>query len=160
MSDDAYTINVKGLDSIIRALKKKPPVTRVGILGSDAARSSTSGGLTNDEIGRAHEYGSFARGLPERSFLRMPVTEKLEIAMENSGALKETTIDKIIKAGSVIPWMQKVAVLAHNIVLGAFDSGGYGKWPKWKNENYQSKTGKILMDTTQLRNSITYEVKE
>lgn len=154
MSDDT-TIETKGLDQILKALKIKPPVARIGILGAANARSGK--GTSNATIGAAHEFGTSK--LPMRSFLRVPLSERLQKAMESSGALDSDTLKNVIKEGSVLPWITKVAILAENIVLDAFDTGGFGKWAAWKNPGYTNNTGMILVDTQQLRNSITYEVK-
>lgn len=160
MKEDESTINLEGLDKLIKALKVKAPVIRVGILSGSSQRSSTAANTpTNAEIGAAHEFGAPARGLPERSFLRMPLSRFLVKRMEAAGALDRETLKAIIKQGSLTPWLKKVAVLAEAVVQDAFDSGGFGEWPQWK-KGYTSKTGTLLVDTGQLRDSITSEVKE
>lgn len=155
MSDE---INLKGLDQLLKALKAKPPKVRVGVLGKKAGR--TSGAETNASIGVRHELGI---GVPQRSFLRMPISDNLEKRMEKSGALNRDVLAQVIKLGSITPWMRKIATLAETIVLDAFDTGGFGKWSAWKNPAERAKhsnAGMLLVDTTQLRNSITSEVKE
>lgn len=161
MSD--VTLNIKGLQQLAKALKKKPPTVRVGILAGKSARKSSGSGKktpTNAEVGAVHEYGSPARGLPQRSFLRVPISDRLQKEMDQSGAFKEQTMKDVLKEGSVVPWMRKVAVLAEGIVAGAFASGGYGKWAPWKTKNYSNNAGQLLVDTKQLRESVTSEVKE
>jgi hypothetical protein len=153
--EDTVTLNVKGLDQILKALKSNPPVARVGILGSTNSRSSK--GSSNATIGAAHEFGTTT--IPQRSFLRVPLTENLSKQIESSGALDKNVLADVIKSGTVVPWLKKITVLAEKIVLGAFDSQGYGKWPSWKNPSYSNNTGMVLVDTQQLRNSITSEVK-
>lgn len=175
MSDAAATINIKGLYKLLKALKQKQPVVRVGILGDKTQRTENktklsfsevqnlvkprkSGKqLTNAELGALHEFGG--ANMPQRSFLRMPLTERLNKEMQRSGAFSEQAFKGVMQQGTVIPWLKKLAVLAESIVLGAFDSGGYGKWPKWK-KGYTNRTGMILVDSQQLRNSITSEVTE
>lgn len=170
---NADTINVKGLDQILKALKAKPPVVRVGILGEKTQRVEGKTTLTfsevqnlkkprrgadvptNAEIGASHEFGTSK--LPQRSFLRMPLADRLQKEMESAGALDEKVLKEVIRSGSVVPWLKKIAVLAEGIVLGAFDSGGYGKW---KPSDMRYKTvHQTLVETQQLRNSITSEVK-
>lgn len=167
---DADTVNVEGLDKMLKALKQKPPIARIGILGSKVARKG--GGPTNAEIGAAHEYGAPARGLEQRSFLRVPISERLQKSMEKEGALTKAEFKEVLRTGTVIPWLKKIAALAEDIVKGAFDSAGYGKWKAWKDPDYLAKlerrrkgvgyahAGQILVDSTQLRDSITSEVKE
>lgn len=155
MSDTTVTFNSKPLQQIVKALRGKPPVVRIGIFGAKDSRSS--GKLTNAEIGAKHEYG--LDGMPQRSFLRIPLMERLPGAMENARAFDRPALAEIVRSGSILVWMKKMAIIAEDVVAGAFDSGGYGKWPAWKNPHYQNNTGKILVDTQQLRNSITTEVK-
>lgn len=161
MSEET-TLNVKGLDQLLRALKAKPPVARVGILGSKSTRSKNKGNQnpTNAEIGAVHEFGSPARNIPARSFLRIPISENLEKYMERAGLFNEGTLKEVIKNKSLVPWTKTVAVLAEEIVGDAFDTHGFGNWEPWRNSSYTNNTGDLLVDTQQLRNSITHEVKE
>ena len=159
MANRETQVNVQGLDALLKALKAKPPKARVGILGGNA-RSSSKGTSTqtNAQIGAAHEFGTSK--LPQRSFLRVPITDHLQKRMQNSNLLDKDVLKAVIKEGSVVPWLTRVAMIAEDIVLGAFDSGGYGKWAPWANPNYKNNTGMLLVDSQQLRNSITYEVTE
>lgn len=150
MSEIEYNIN--GLDALLKAMKATPPIAKVGILGNGAR---SDGGPSNATIGAAHEFGTTK--LPVRSFLRIPISERLEKEMEASGALDKDALQAVISTKSLIPYMKKIAVLAEGIVIGAFGSNGYGKWQAWK-AGYSSKSGNILVDTNQLRDSITSEV--
>lgn len=156
MSDEDTTVNVKGLEQMIKALKARPPTARVGILGDTNARSGK--GTSNATVGAAHEFGTTK--LPQRSFLRVPISERLQKEMESSNALSKETLDLVVKTGSVLPWLKGVTILAEKIVNDAFDSGGFGKWQGWKNPSYENNSGMLLVDTQQLRNSITSEVRE
>lgn len=178
--NDTFTLDVSGLDSLLKTLKAKPPTARIGVLGDKNTRKAAPSEIsheglmrkktatkgkknqasTNSEIGAAHEYGAPARGLPQRSFLRVPLSDLLNKELENSGALSVNETKEVLRVGSVLPWLRKVAVVAEGIVRGAFDTGGYGKWLAWKNANYSNNANQILVDTTQLRDSITSEVKE
>ena len=159
MSDETVTLNVKGLDQLLKALKTSPPTARIGILGGTPRKAnSSSHNPTNAEVGAAHEFGTAS--IPMRSFLRVPISEKLQKRMEDSGALDKEVLTSVVKNGTLLPWLKKVAVLAEGIVVDAFDTGGFGKWPGWKTPGYQNNSGQLLVDTTQLRDSITSEVKE
>lgn len=158
------TFNVMGLDKLLKALHAKPPVTRVGILGSSTHYAQLKAGQsmpkhvpTNAEVGAAHEFGTTT--IKQRSFLRMPVTDGLQKEMESSGLFDYDVIRDVLKEGTVKPWMNKVAICAEACIADAFDTGGNGKWPAWKNSNYSNNAGQLLVDTQQLRNSITSEVK-
>jgi phage gpG-like protein len=161
MSDEAFALKITGLDQLVKALKVKPPVARVGILGDKTVREPAEGEektLTNAEVGAAHEFGTPT--IPKRSFLIEPIRDNLEKEMLKSGALDKKVLAEVVKQGSVIPWVKKVAALAEGIVLDAFDTSGFGKWKAWKNPNYKNNAGQILVDTKQLRDSISSEVRE
>lgn len=153
MSEET-TVNVKGLDQLMKAIKGKLPQVRIGVLGSNNAR--TGGSSTNAQVGAAHEFGTTT--IPQRSFLRVPLAENLGKELENAGALDEDVLKGVIRKGDIIPWLEKVAIVAESIVLGAFDSGGYGHWVPWKNPSYENNSGQLLVDTHQLRDSISTEV--
>lgn len=156
MSDsDTVELNIKPLEQLIKALKD-PPVARVGILGSKNYRH---GGSSNATIGAAHEFGTTS--IPQRSFLRIPIQENLQKRLEAAGALDEQVLKQVIKTGSVVPWLKKVTVIAQGIVLDAFHTGGFGKWAALNPATLKrKKVQQILVETQQLRNSITHEVVE
>ncbi len=160
MSNEAIeTFNVKGLDQILKALKAKPPVARVGILGASASAIHGEGPSTVGEIGATHEFGSVKKNIAQRSFLRVPITERLQKQMESSNQFDEDKMKDVIKSGSVLIWLKEIAGLAVEVVEQAFDTGGFGAWPGWKNPSYTNNTGMLLKDTQQLSRSITSEVK-
>lgn len=154
MSDNGITLNVQGLEKLLKALKQKPPTARVGILGQGTARSD--GELSNAQIGAFHEFGTSRH--PVRSFLRLPISALLNKELAASGLLKKEQMAEVLKTGSVIPWLKKVVLVAERIVLGAFDTGGYGTWIP--SNMAHKKNFQTLVETQQLRNSITSEVKE
>ncbi len=154
MSDDDTQVNVEGLDKLLKALKGKQPEGRIGILGQRAARGT--GGPNNAEVGAFHEFGTSRH--PVRSFLRLPLTALLNKTLESSGAFTEDTLKEVVKSGNLKAWLQKVLVAAEAVVLGGFDSAGYGTWPPSdmrRKENHQT-----LVESTQLRNSITTDIIE
>lgn len=152
MSEDG--LDTRKLDKIIRALKKsKSPSIKIGILGANMR----SDGLSNAEVGAFHEFGTTK--IPQRSFLRVPITDHLGKTLESKGAFDEAALKEIVRSGSILLWLKKVAATAEGIVAEAFATNGYGKWKPWKS-GYTSKSGSILDDTGQLRNSITTQVKE
>lgn len=181
MADSDVKLDLSKLNEIVKILGANAPYAKVGILGPKAQRtegkktltyaevmglgkkikysSNSKPPLTNVEIGMAHEFGVVSRGLPQRSFLRVPLTTKLAKAFENqiSLAYAKQVFDQVIATKSLLPWVKMMAVLAEGVVLGGFASGGYGKWKKWK-KGYTNNTGNILVDTQQLRNSISFEI--
>lgn len=178
MSDDGDTVTLKttNLDQLIKAIKNALPRARVGVLGAKTNRNgaankggrsvnATSGNRptapinvsTNAAVGLIHEFGS--NQIPRRSFLRVPIADNLQKKLDSSGAFTEDVLLEVIREGSVSPWLEKAAVLGETIVHEAFDTGGFGLWPPWKTPGYSNNTGQLLVDTQQLRNSITSEVK-
>lgn len=163
---DKVTINLTGLDALAKAFKGKLPVVKIGILGNSDSRTAQVQGLdgnfttessSNTTIGAAHEYGTTS--IPQRSFLRVPLMDHLDKAIEKSGLKKQDYLKEVIKTKSILVWMKQVAIIAEAVVKEGFLTRGYGKWAPWKNPGYSNNTGQVLMDTTQLSKSITTEVK-
>jgi hypothetical protein len=151
-------LNDKGLKQLIRAFKGQVPSARVGILGSKTRKIGGGEELSNAEIGAAHEYGSPARGLPVRSFLRMPLGMYLGTYLEQSHAFDREAIKKVIDEGSIRQYVARIGIVAEEVVQDAFDTGGFGHWKPSKMEFKSVK--QTLVETQQLRNSITSEVIE
>lgn len=150
MSDETG-LTTKGLDSIMKMLKSKA-VVRIGILGSKDGRSD---GLSNSEVGMFHEFGTTT--IPKRSFLRDPIMENIDRSLKKSNLLDEKVLKKILKEQSPVDILTKVGIIAEGIVAEGFATGGFGKWAQWSG-HYKNKTGDILVDSGQLRNSITSQV--
>lgn len=147
MSD--YTLKIDGLEKLIKSFKVKPPVAKVGILGNGESK-----GLTNATIGAAHEFGTTV--LPQRSFLRMPLTQHLDKELESSDAFNEDLLKRVVAEKRLDPWVEVLGVLAVGVVMDAFHTEGFGQWPP---SDMTHKTVKqTLTETGQLRDSISYEV--
>ncbi len=94
-----------------------------------------------------------------RSFLRFPIALKMQKALEESGAFNEDMLKLLFAQKSLLPWVKKLAILGEGIVLDAFETGGFGYWPGLSPKTWARKKNKqILVETQQLRNSITSEV--
>ena len=149
--DEGLTaLKMDKLQSFLKALKVKPKA-RIGILGSKNARS---GNLTNAVIGAAHEFGTST--LPQRSFLRVPIEDHIDARLQQSKMFDEAAIKKVLQEKSLVPWVTRAAIVAQAIVADAFNTGGFGKWQPSNME--RKKVHQTLVETQQLRNSITYEV--
>lgn len=115
--------------------------------------------------------------IPTRSFLRMPL-----LSSEGKAAIrKEVMSKKYIKESigndrelNKITWSKDndslmdaigfaIGLAAHDRVMKAFDSEGFGNWkpttPQSKKHRKNNPAEPTLVDTGQLRGSITYEVK-
>lgn len=149
---NSVTLDDKRLRELIDAFSGKIPVARVGVLGGKNARAKDF--QTNSEIGALHEFGG--ANMPKRSFLRVPLTDLLKGKLEASGAFTEAALKRVIKERSIFPWVKNISEVALDIVLGAFETGGYGKWRPSKMS--RKKVKMTLVETQQLRNSITEDV--
>jgi phage gpG-like protein len=148
-------MTTRALDTLVKALKKKPPSIRVGILGKGARTGGAAGGPTNAQVGAWHEFGTTT--LPVRSFLRVPLADNLDARLKSAGAFDRAVLNRVIASGSIRPWCEQVAIVAEAIVLEGFDTGGYGKWrPSDMTYKHNAQT---LVETGQLRNSISSDVK-
>lgn len=155
---DGPEINLRGIDQILKALKAKMPVARIGILGG-GERTGKGSPPSNATIGAWHEFGTTK--MPMRSFLRVPLTDHLNDKLEQSGAFDPDVIKAVIASGSVLPWLKKVVIVARAIVAEGFDTGGFGQWAPLSPKTLgKKKVDQILVETQQLRNSITSEMSE
>ena len=134
-------LKIDKLQKIAKAMKAKPPMAKIGIMGG-----------RNAEIGAIHEFGTVTT--PQRSFLRIPLTEHLSRYMTDA-KFSETDLKKVIQQINLQPWTEIIAETAKKLIDDAFDTGGFGKWAPDQRRAYSdlSRSGK-------LRDSITYEVKE
>lgn len=162
MNDDSiYTLNITALDKIYSALKGEKLKAKVGILGNKNHRTD---GFSNAQIGLAHEFGIPERNLPQRSFLIMPLTSRLNKELEKSGMFHEEMIKEVVKTGDLRKYVEKIGIAGVSVVLEAFNTQGFGTWQELKPRTIESKKSQgfpldILIATHQLRDSISYEVK-
>lgn len=69
----------RGWNAMARNVARSPKVSaRVGIQGPEA-EIDRGGGLTNAGLASIHEFGSPARNIPERSFMRSTFDEKQRV---------------------------------------------------------------------------------
>lgn len=127
----------------------------VGLPASKVGDKKYEDGVSVIEVGAAHEFGT--EDLDERSFLRVPFT------------LKKSEINRAIEAQvAAIGAGQKdaktalnlIGIVARNISVKAFETGGYGTWPDIKEATKKAKgSTAILIDKGELRGDITWEVR-
>lgn len=134
----------------LQAALTNAPVTKVGIIGSKASRQ----GFNNAEIGMRHEFGV---GVPKRSFLRAPIIDQLQAKLDQAGFDGQTVFDDASQTGDLSQLVKEIGFVGEMVVGEGFQTGGFGKWEKHA-DGYVNNTGMILVDTTQLRDSISSEV--
>lgn len=131
---------------------------RVGILGTNSSNSREDKSfLTNSDIGFKHEFGSRSENIPKRSFLREPMMEKL-----NDDVIKKRLkLKKIIESLDMKSFFVTLGIIGESVVQRAFSTRGFGKWPPNSPATIaRKKSDSPLIDTAQLRKSITSDVKE
>lgn len=108
--------------------------------------------LSTAEIGAIHEYG--LGGMPKRSFLEMPLKTKLPEIFRWINFYSHTY-------KSLEQLFEKIAQLAYDEIMTAFETNGFGKWKKLS-ERYKLITGRqepALTDTGILKSSISCNYK-
>jgi hypothetical protein len=145
----------KDLEKLIKELKS-PYYVDVGLLGKHGDNNIVM-------IGAVHEFGRLDGSIPERSFIRMPLTEKqAEIVKElkASGKWQALAEKQDIKG-----LFKLVGIACEGVIQEAFDTGGFGIWEDIKEETKIAKArggaanpSAILIDIGTLRKAITSEV--
>ena len=153
MSDFSGEINLnfKGLEKLIGNLKKNIYVD-VGILGNETREED---GFTLPVIGAVHEFGNGEGTIPERSFIRMPLTTK----QESLQVAAEKVFAKKLETGDVKGIFKVIGIAAEAAIQEAFETGGFGTWPDIEQETKDRKgSDAILIDTGTLRKGISSKV--
>ena len=93
--------------------------------------------------------------IPERSFLRMPLMLRLGDELRRLGP----ALGFQLLRGSATQFLKQLGLLGHAIVDEAFATRGYGQWPQLSSLTIElKKSDAILIESGQLRNSITYRI--
>lgn len=125
------------------------------VVGVTAKSNARSDELTNADLAMIHEFGSPVHNIPERSFLRKPLINNAETVAN----LAKTAIGKFIAGEiSLEAALGYVGEEAKGISKEAVTNGIS---PALKPATIKhKKSSKPLIDTGQLLNSITYEVRK
>jgi hypothetical protein len=150
--------NMDGLNSFVKALDESGKFNiKVGVLGNKVNRKS-EGPLTNAEIGFKHEFGSYSERIPQRSFLRMPLQDKANDALDM--LVKEGLLGMLAQ-GQLKLILKLLGVACENVIGQAFETAGFGNWKpltKFTIERKRQHNPQPLIDTRQLQRSITSRV--
>lgn len=139
------------LESLLKKLKSNMFVD-VGILGG----ASYEDGATIAGIGAVHEFGRLDGSIPERSFIRMPITEK----QNDIAALIKKKAPEFIEKQDIKGLFALIGIQCEAAIQQAFDTKGFGKWKALDKKTIDRKKGSdaiLIVDGT-LRKSITSEV--
>jgi hypothetical protein len=130
---------------------------QVGLFQETATRSADPGRISdNPSLGAIHEFGNTAKKIPERSWLRMPLTLKLGDAIR----LREATdwISALRKSGAkrVLGFL---GALGEDVVQEAFATRGWGAWPSLQPATIRKKgSSAILIESSQMRKAVSSRV--
>lgn len=168
----SVTINLQKLKDLRESLKLRATIS-VGVMEGKTSRRK--GELTNADLAEFHELGSPAHGLPARSMLKVPISDHAQQIMEPfKGKAKA-----LLSHSGLETLYKLIGISCEKIVLGAFQTGGYGKWAPLKNSTiwrklkgslasrankfWNVKAGNvgsgILIDTGQLRRAFSSRVR-
>lgn len=106
--------------------KFKKARVRVGVLKGAPSRADSD--KSNAEIGFYHEFGSNARNLPARSWLRMPLYTVLPKRITRVG---RDLWRSMVEQGDTLKALQSLGVVAEGVVQEAFSTNGFGRWAPW-----------------------------
>lgn len=168
MSEKITGDDLKGLKNLMSSLKKLAQYrVKVGVLGGNHIN-----GQSLASIAMLHEFGSTTprtfmykgqkitvKGIPTRSFLRMPLRLKIK-TLSRMDEVDKGMMIRGLETGQVQHPLYRLGLKGVAIVQKAFDSGGFGQWPANISEDYIALKGSDtpLIDTGILRKSIASEV--
>lgn len=166
------SMNIDKLKQLHKGLQTKALI-QVGVFQDKSARKEV--GLTNADLAMYHELGAPEHNLPARSMLKTPIADHAQDIMAPFKGKAEALLGK----GTLEHLYKLIGIAAEKIVLGAFKTGGYGKWASLKTSTlmaklkgnlkkrkgtvaqiYAGQVGEgILKDTGQLQRAFSSRVK-
>jgi len=125
---------------------------QVGLFQETAGRSADKGRIAdNPTLGKVHEFGQGT--IPERSFLRMPLTLHLAPTLG-----QKNWVEPLRKIGAKRT-LGIVGAVAEDVVQESFATRGWGAWPDIKPETKRrKKSSAILIESGQLRKAVSSRV--
>nr|DAJ97448.1 MAG TPA: virion morphogenesis protein [Caudoviricetes sp.] len=125
------------------------------VVGVTAKTNGRNGEFSNAELAAIHEFGSPARNIPERSFLRKPlISNAAVIANLAKNAVGKFITGQITAEAALGALGEEAKSISKTAITE-------GITPALKPATIKrKKSSKPLIDTGQLLNSITYEVRK
>ena len=156
----SLTVTRDRLNDVLKAvggLTKKEVL--IGI--PDSAPEREDGPMSNAQIGYVQEFGSPAQNIPERPFL----VTGIRSAQGDIAKRMESGISKVLKGdeGAGEQALNTAGLIAQNAVQTKIESGPFSPLSEvtLQRRRARGRTGtKPLIDTGQLRNSITYVIRQ
>ena len=125
-------------------------------------------------VGLIHEFGSVTgrtftykgksvhiSGIPQRSWLRMPLKSRRFKVLNDREFLKSILIVAMSNDKELDKWLNYIGLEAVQIIREAFLTGGFGKWDNNMNPEYIKLKGSAdspLLDTSLLVSSVEYKI--
>jgi hypothetical protein len=145
----SVNIRLDELNKFARTFSEAGWKVKVGVMGSKATKKHS--GSTNAAIAIAHEFGSFEKHIPARSFLRMPLFVKTAKIITTVGA---RALGYLLKGNKKSIFIE-LGITCEAIIQEAFNSGGFGFWLPRK---IYGDGHPLLWKTAQLRRSVSSTV--
>lgn len=164
-------MDIEKLKRLAESFKTVPHI-EVGVFASKNARKDET---TNATLAAIHEHGDSRHNLPPRSMLYVPIKDHAKQIM---ASMKEKA-HQLVEQGKDTNVWKLIGIAAEKVVLGAFKTGGYGKWEPLKGSTIMGRlkgslkkrksdfgkvyTGEkklaILINTAQLERSFSSRVR-
>lgn len=141
------------IEKSLRELKNKSVL--VGIPEEKATRPEDRT-INNAELAYIHTNGSPIRGIPARPFIQ-PAIEKNSTPI---GAQLGEAIKKTLTGGDSEPSLRKAGIIGQNVSRGWFTNPDNGWAPNTPRTIAKKGSDKPLIDTAEMRKSITFVVRE
>lgn len=158
---------IQGLKERIKKLKNT--IIKIGVFAGNYPN-----GESIASVGLIHEFGSVTprtftykgksvkiSGIPQRSWLRMPLKSRKFKVLNDREFLKSILIVAVSNDRELDKWLNYIGIEAVNIIREAFLTGGFGKWADNMNPEYIELKGSAdspLMDTSLLVSSVEYKI--
>jgi len=181
MATGQVSMNIDKMLALAEQLKTRQSI-QVGVFVGGAAKNKSArdkgparGRLTNADLAAIHELGAPSVGIPARSMLHVPIHDHAKDIMDPARGKAE----ELLKSGGALRLWKTVGIACEKVVLGAFSTGGYGKWAPLKRATLLAKLKgslkkrrgqiaqivkgergmEILIDTGQLRRAFSSRVR-
>lgn len=157
--------NFKTLDTLKRQVDELAKSrVQVGLFADTASRTAEPGRIaSNPHLGAVHEFGLsysvLGNGatitIPERSWLRMPLSMYLGPEIEAKG---ESWIWLIITRGAKRT-LSHLGAIAEDVIQEAFNTAGWGAWPSLAKITKDRKgNARILIESSQMREAVSSRI--
>lgn len=132
----------------------KDSVVKAGVLAKDGSQNHSEG-MTVFQIGMIHEFGVPEKGIPRRSFIRVPIENNIKeitkLIENNHRLVAENSMSAKVA-------LNRIGIKAQNTIKESFRNND---WKPLKRATIKRKgSSKPLIDTGQLIGSISYIVEK